>query len=331
MALIPRTQIARELYLGFQAPPSLASYMESFQGRTGIVRMECRNAGQKVVEISELLLGILHKLSLGELLRLRAISKYWHDVLICDIYPRRLPYFMVYYTLQPRPPDRPIFYNQAIAAHLPGWNGALENENGHRLVSFPAIGDDAEPPYMYFPQDGDKSQVRHFNAVRHHHASWLDMQVTWPPSRKVRVSIAQPVDWHAHSAHASQRCIEAPTAFFKEIVNPQGVTMKQLVRLLWAAFAFRVTLGPHSSDLLDGVEHLIRPMTTYGMFQTRSWVVHCPRSVKEEEEWWQQEHFVFDSWDQVENELINWWREVVWWNPAEREVEVSTRLNTIWE
>ena len=334
MALIPYLELPRSRYFNFQSPERTSFFTEHIFEDISIPNMEHRNAARYVVAIPEILIQIFTRLPPGQLLRLRAISKYWHDVLICDIYPKRLPYFLPFYTTQPRPPDLPIHYNRAISDHMPGWNGAPGNNLGCRLVNFPVIGDDAEPPYVYSPlNDPDsKTQIRHFNAMRYHSASWLDMQVTWPPSRKIRVFTAQPDYWYALPFHPPDETIPA-NGFFKEIINPQGVTMKQLVRILWSAFAFRISLGPLNSDTahLDIHGRLVSPLTTYGMFQQQSWLVQVPRNVGEDEEWWREGRRVFDGWDGLEDGLIDWWKEIGWWGPAAREVGRWTRMRTIWE
>ena len=328
MALIPLTKRAGNWHSNFEHPrhPSPPHFFTTFSPS-----MDLCNAAQHVARIPELLIHIFNHLSLGQLLRLRCISKYWHDVLIIDIYPKKLPYFNVFYTSMPRPPDLHICYDQAIAEHMPGWNGAPGNEaTGCRLVSFPVVGDDTEPPYLDLPPSIPKSQFRHFNAMRFSHASWLDMQVTWPPSRKIRVYTPQPDDWselqHTRSTGGSFAVYFDRRFFFKEVVNNQGVTMKQLARTLWAAVAFRLSRFPYNVYFSQAHEAgLAGPLvSTYGMFQIRHWIVEAPRNVGEEEAWWKEKRRMIDALDEVENGLIDWWREEEWWKTGcRREATLS--------
>lgn len=143
MALIPFTKGARNHYFNFE-PPRHPCPPHFFMGYC--------TAAQHVAQVPELLIHIFNHLPLGQLLRLRCICKYWHDILIIDIFRKHLPYFNVLYTFKPCPPDLPIHYNQASAEHLPDWNGAPENDDtGCRLISFPVVGDDTEPPYLDLP------------------------------------------------------------------------------------------------------------------------------------------------------------------------------------
>lgn len=158
-----------------------------------------------------------------------------------------------------------------------------------------------------YPLAYPKGQFWHLNVIRYTRASWLDMQVTWPPSRKIRVYTPQPDDraelQYTRFPGGSFEVRFDRRFFFKGIVNNQGVTMKQPARALWAAVAFRLSLFPYNAYFSRAHEAgLVGPLvSTYGVFQTRYWIVETPRSVDEDESWWREERRTMDALDEVEN------------------------------